>query len=125
MGFGDGVIAVSQLVTNYLDPWFGGSTVVAGIVEVALIMPRAGTLRNLYVRQNGPSGIGSSVITYTVYVNGVATALAVSMLETASSGSDLLHTAVVNVGDRVAMVVTKSLAISAGTLIPVATMECV
>ena len=81
-------------------------------------MPRAGTLRNLYVRHNSAAGPTSGPLTYTVFVNNVATAITiVGMLTTVVSptpgGSSSPVAVVVAQGDDVAIQV-KNLGAAAG-----------
>jgi hypothetical protein len=69
-------------------------------------VPFSGTARNLYARHNTADG-SSSPITYTLMVNGVASALAVSVptgaVGQASNTTDLVS---INAGDVVAMRIT-------------------
>ena len=69
-------------------------------------VPFSGTARNLYARHNTADGSGSP-ITYTLLVNGVASALAVSVptgaIGQASNTTDLVA---INAGDIVAMRIT-------------------
>jgi hypothetical protein len=80
--------------------------VVAGIVQFRL--PRAGTVRNLRIRHNITAGNGNLIV-YTVRINGVATALTVSLASTVSDGSDLVNSVVVASGDLIDIEVTKAL----------------
>ena len=84
---------------------------------------RAGTLRNLFVRQN-TAGTGAVIATYTIAINGVATALAVN-LSTGPIGqaSNLVNTVVVAQGDRIRLQVTKAAPIANSNLNIQATVE--
>lgn len=70
-------------------------------------IPKAGTLRDLRVRHNNPQGNGNPIV-YTVRVNGVATAIVVSLASTGVDGSDLANSAAVAVGDLIDIEVTKA-----------------
>ena len=74
------------------------------------------------VRQNR-AGVGGATITYTLRVNGVATALTVGMLATAVDGSDLANSVAVAAGNLIDVEVTKSAAITTSPDDIVATME--
>jgi hypothetical protein len=70
--------------------------------------PRAGTLRNLFVRQN-TAGTGVVVATYAIVINGVATALSVGLSTgPIGQGSNIVNTVAVAQGDRIALQVTKA-----------------
>jgi hypothetical protein len=105
-----------------MDPGYtANGTAPLLIIEAA--MPRGGTLRNMFVRHNAPGGNGNPV-TYTVMKNGVATLLTVS----GNSGvigqaSDLVNTVAVVQGDRIAVRITKPLAIGGGAVRSVITLE--
>jgi hypothetical protein len=86
-----------------------------------MIAPRAGTLRNLFVRHNTPGGNGG-VIVYTVRVNGVDTPITVSLASTGLVASDLVNVAAVAQGDEISIKFTKP--VTAGSVFNVvATME--
>jgi predicted transcriptional regulator len=74
------------------------------------------------VRQNNPAGNGNLIV-YTVLVNGVATALAVSMASTALDGANLVSTAVVVAGDLLALRVTKAVQVGASPINDIVTLE--
>jgi hypothetical protein len=76
-------------------------------------MPRAGTLRNLFVRHNSASP-GATTVTYTVFVNNAATALTVPLMSATvvsptpggSSDTNPLHNVAVAQGADVAIQAT-------------------
>jgi hypothetical protein len=70
-----------------------------------------GTLKNLHVRQNGPAGNGAAIV-YTVRVNGVATALSVSIASTTANGQDLVDSVAVVQGDLIDIEVTKAASVA-------------
>jgi hypothetical protein len=123
IGFGVGGVGASAVVApakKFLDPWFSAPTSVAGVDEMRMIAPRAGTLRNLFVRHNTPGGNGG-VIVYTVRVNGVDTLMTASLPSTGLVASDA-NTAAVAQGDEISMKFTKP--VTAGSVFNVvATME--
>lgn len=78
--------------TRYLDPW-GAQNQIAGTdgtTNPRHVAVRAGTIRNLFARHGNPDGNGND-ITYTVRVDGVPTALTVTL---ASDGSQVSNSSV-------------------------------
>jgi hypothetical protein len=88
-----------------------------------LPLPRAGTLRNLFVRHNSAGGNGT-VVTYTILVNGVAT-LITAALATGAVGqaSNLVAGFAAAQGARVTLQVNKPVSIGGGNVDLVATLE--
>lgn len=123
LGFADNSVA-PQADTRYIDEWNGGATTVAPTTELApIVAPRAGTLRNLFVRHGAAVGNGNSVV-YTVRKNGVDTILTCTLATNAiGQASDTLHTVLVAQGDRITLKATKAVAIGSGNIIVSATME--
>jgi hypothetical protein len=76
-----------------------------------LRVTRAGTLKNMFVMQNGPSTSANNVV-YTLLVNGVATALTVTIAGNVATGSDTTHTVAVAQGDQLTIQITKAVAVS-------------
>jgi hypothetical protein len=86
-------------------------------------MPRAGIIRNLFVRHNTGNGNGNPVV-YTVVLNGVPTALSVSKASGAiGSVSNVSDTVVVAQGDLIALVATKAAATGSGDFDVLVTAE--
>lgn len=96
--------------TRFLYPWYDDD--LAQVTAIRWRAPRAGTLRNLYVRHNAPAGNGNLIV-YRVRVNGVATLLLVSLASTATDGSNLVNTVAIAAGDLLDIVVTKALVVGA------------
>ncbi len=72
--------------------------------------PFAGTARNLYAYHNIAGGLSSSPLTYTLMVNGVASALAVSVPGDAQGpASNTTDTVAIGAGDLLSMRVTSLL----------------
>ena len=65
-----------------------------------LLAAHGGTLSHLYVRLESAPGAGKST-TATVKVNGVNTDITVTISNTATTGSDTAHSAVISVDDKV------------------------
>lgn len=79
-------------------------------------LTRAGTLRRLFVYHRTPPG-GAVNITYTVMINGVATALTVTLAANANGpASDLVNTVAVAINDRVSLRAVKAAIIAASTV---------
>lgn len=96
----------NTVTTRWLSPWF--DNVIAQTGPIRYRIPRAGTIRNMRVHVNAPAGNGNLIV-YTLRVNGVATALSVSLASTGADGSDLVDSVVVAAGDLVDLMVTKAL----------------
>lgn len=108
--------------TRFLSPWYDEDT--AQTVVISWRIPRAGTIRNMRVRHNILAGNGNAIV-YTLLVNGVATALSVSLASTAADGSDLVDAIAVVAGDLVAVRVTKAASTVQSPTDIVASMEFV
>lgn len=123
IAFGDNSIA-PQADSRFIDQWNGGNAAVAPTAEIdPIVAPRAGTLRNLFVRHAAAVGNGNNVV-YTVRINGADTLLTVTLATGAiGQASDTLHTPVVAQGDRITLRATKPASIGAGAVIVSATME--
>ncbi len=87
------------------------------------MLPRAGTLANLLVRHQTAGGNGNAV-TYRVRVNGVDTAMTVTV-PTGAIGQvlDAVNSVAVVLGDVVTLKATKPLAVGGGSVRPTASME--
>lgn len=93
---------------RYMDPW-GAQNQIAGTdgtTNARTVAPRAGTISNLFVRHANPQGNGND-ITYTVRINGVLSALAVTLASDASQASNLVDSVAVAQGDNVDIEVSK------------------
>lgn len=77
-----------------------GYAAVGSPTQVSVVAPRDGTLKNLFVHQNG-LGSGSGSIAYTVWVNGSPTALTTSLDIADSDGHDTTHEVAVSEGDLI------------------------
>lgn len=91
--------------TRYLTPGYDDTQAQTSAIQ--LKASRDGTIRNMRVLQNIPHGNGNSIV-YTLRVNGVASALSVSMASTDSDGSDLVNSVAVAAGDNLDIEVTKA-----------------
>lgn len=101
--WGRGSVAATT-VTRYLTPGFDDT--LAPTSPVACDVVRAGNLRNMRVRHNTPAGNGAAIV-YTLRVNGVATALSVSLASTSAAGSDTVNSIAVAAGASIDIEVTK------------------
>jgi hypothetical protein len=117
--WGDNRIAASA-TTRYLTPGYDDGTAETSATQFRV--PAGGTLQRLRVRQN-VVGAGAPLITYTVLVNGALTPLAVTMLPTASDGSDLANSVVVAAGDLLAIRITKAAPLGSSPRNVVASLE--
>lgn len=106
--------------TRYL--YAGNAERLAEITPYQILVTRPGNLQRFRVLQNVPNGNGSA-IAYTVRVNGVATALAVSIPSTTGGGADLLSTVPVAAGDAVDVEITKAAGVGSSPRNVVATVE--
>lgn len=106
--------------TRFLTPWY--SDTLAQTTAIRWRAPRAGTAKNLRVRHNTTAGNGNSIV-YTLRVNGVASALTVSLASTGSDASDLVNTVAIAAGDLLDLIVTKALSIAGSPSDITAVME--
>jgi hypothetical protein len=106
----------SSTAVRVLDPGFEDrvAPLSSGTAFMELRSPVSGTVRNLYVRHNNPGGTGA-VITYTLYVNGVASALTIGLASTSSDAQDTANSVSVSAGDRLRIEVTKGAAAGGGS----------
>ena len=104
LGWGNNSVA-SSTTTRYLEPWFDDAQAPTSAVQ--WIFPRPGTLSDLYIRHNQPNGNGNDIV-YTVRINSVATALAVTLASTGVSASNTTDSVNVLTGDLVDIEVTKA-----------------
>lgn len=112
----------SDATVRYLDPGYGNSSTSA-TAAISVISPRAGTLRNMFVRHHGLTN-SPNTVTYTVQINGVDTTLTTALAaNSAGVASNVVNTVAVAQGDRITIKVTKSGSIGAGSLKVVASME--
>ncbi len=91
--------------TRFLTPG-NDSTATVSIREIC--MARPDVITSLCVEIDGPAGAGAQILTYTVMVNGVATAVSVPVVVTGTQGLIIGVAASVVAGDRVGLRVTKS-----------------
>lgn len=94
------------VTTRYLTPWSDPSLAQTSPLQYRI--PRGGRIRNMRVRHNTPAGNGNPIV-YTLRVNGIASALTVSLASNVADGSDLVNSVVVAAGDLVDVEVTKAL----------------
>jgi len=114
----------NSTASRVLDPGYENRTapLAASTSIIDVRVPRAGTLRNLYVEHNDPGGTGAT-ITYTVFVNGVGTAITIGLASTAAQAADTVNTVAVSAGDRVRIVVTKGAVAGGGSRRPEVSLE--
>lgn len=122
------VCGASSISAGADTRWFtpGYDTGIAGTTEIQWAVPRAGHLRNLHVRNNAaPGGATANNVVYTVFVNGVATALTVTRIANAAIGqtADTTNSVAVNQGDRVSIQAVKAASIGSGSLTLLVTLE--
>lgn len=112
----------TTMTARFLSPGYD-RTSIAMVAEIAFDAPRAGTARNMFVHVLDPSTPGAQTLTYTLFVNGVATALLVTMNRAATDAMNTTDTVSFNQGDRLAVQVTKSAVVSPGINNVVVSME--
>jgi len=69
----------------------------------ANLIPTSGTIKNLYVALRLDPGAPPDAYTFTVYKNGVATALTVTIVANNTTGNDTIHSVAVAAGDLVSI----------------------
>jgi hypothetical protein len=108
--------------TRYLSP---GRGVTASLMPVIyqVPVPRAGFVRNLVVRHNSAAGNGNNVV-YTVLLNGVATALTVTVpTGVVAQAIDIVNSVPVAQGDRLELRASKAIVIASGLIDVQGTVE--
>lgn len=108
--------------TRFLTPGFSTGNAPTTVIQYRV--PITGSIRNLRVRHN-TVGTGGNLIVYTVRINGVASALTVSMAANASDGSDLTHSVAISAGDLIDIRATKAVIIGGSPVDIVASLEIV
>lgn len=91
--------------TRWMDPFWASAG--AGTVEIRIPITVGGTLANLRFFAN-TAGTSANTITYTLFVNGIASTLLIPTTATDTTGTDNVHTVAVSAGDTVSMQITKS-----------------
>jgi hypothetical protein len=91
---------------RYLAP--GAGQLIESTTEIQMAFPRAGVIRNM--RIDCDAGIGGGTNTYTLRINGVASALSIAILNTATSGGPDTSQVAIAAGALVSMQVTKTVA---------------
>lgn len=107
--FSDYTIGTTTTV-RYLNP-FSRDSGDAHATEEQYEIPRAGTIRNMFVLC-GTAGVGAATITYTMRVEGADSILVVVMSNTATEGSDTTNAVVVAKGDKISISAAKSTSIT-------------
>lgn len=94
--------------TRYLTPGYGHVTANSDASPIGVVMTRAGVLRNLRVKHRTAGGNANAIV-YTVYKNGVATALTVSIAASSTTEvTDVANSVTFVAGDQIALVATKA-----------------
>jgi hypothetical protein len=97
-------------------PWGYESNALDNDLAKGMMCPRAATLHSMYARHNLANGNGNSVV-YTLRVNGINTALSVTLATGAvGSASDLVDEISVNAGDFIEIIRTNALSIGNGNI---------
>jgi len=113
LGWGNSSISAGA-DTRFLDAWYN-QAVAPLVLDGGLPCPRAGTINNLFVRHNVAIGNGATVV-YTVMVNGVATAITVTLATNAiGQASDLVNSVAVAQGDVIGLRAVKAASIGNGS----------
>lgn len=105
LSFGNTSIT-STTTTRFLEPWFVDGTAPTSLME--LLLSREGRIRNFFVRHADAAGNGASVV-YTLLLNGVPTAMTVTLpTGVASTVGDTTTVVTVAQTDRLGVEVTKA-----------------
>jgi hypothetical protein len=112
----------SSTAVRWLFPGF--SFDLSELNEIQIRATRAGTLRNLRVRHRTLGG-GAQTITYTLFVNGVASALTCTLTSNVdNNGQDLVNSVAIAADDLLSIKITKSAVLTGGEPVDVtATVE--
>lgn len=101
--------AIGANLTQYIGV---GCAVQANPNWASFRIPYAGILRNMYARASGAPGAGET-FDYTVYINGIVTAITCQTVNPNLESDDLVNQVAVNAGDYVCVEVITSLAAAA------------
>lgn len=88
--------------TTFLAP--GGPYTGNNAIEKKITVPASGTISKLFFNQ--VAGTGSDRVIYTVYKNGIATSLTSTVFASSSSGSDIINSFSVSIGDTISVAVS-------------------
>lgn len=116
-GNGNGIGTSTTL--RYLTP--GRSDGNAPTTAVGFRATVQGTLQNLYVRHNTVGSGGN--VTYTLFINGSTSGIAVTMTAAAADGNNTANTAAVAKGDLIEIRITKAAIIASSPQEVIATAE--
>lgn len=95
--------ALPTAATEYLILQGGGDAAWNGtITNESQLIPVAGTLSRLFIKVQTAPGAGKSWA-FTLYVNGSATALTLTIADAATTGSDITNSVSVSAGDRISL----------------------
>lgn len=97
-----GTSTASGAATNYLGPGLWQATPTTTRSNQETVMPCAGTLSRLYVDFTGAPTAGTTR-PFTIYKNGVATALTLTCGEGVTAGNDIVNTVSVAAGDLISL----------------------
>ena len=117
--WGSGSVSATT-TTRYLQPGFDTGTAPTSAVQIRV--PQAGTIKNLFIRQNTTAGNGNAIV-YTLRKNGAAQTLTVSIASTTQNGSDVTHSFAVAQGDTLDIEVTKAASVGTSPSDITATVE--
>jgi len=108
---------------RYMSP--GHDFAVAPLTDTMQIpLPRGGTMRNFIVYHNDPVGDPTNMVTYTVLVDGVATALTVTLAANAAGPViDAVNTVAVGSTQRVSVSLQRSSSMGTSMIDPQASVE--
>lgn len=99
---------------RFLPPGYETASIATTTVK-EIAVPRPGTLRNAFLLVRSPSS-NPTDMTYTVQVNGVDTALAITIPGNVGAGSNVIDSVAVPQGARVGVKVTKAGDVSPGVI---------
>jgi hypothetical protein len=98
---------LSTSATRFIGVIEGSATTAATSGEVEQLAPSACTASSLRARAGSSIAVGESV-TITLIVNGSSTSVTCALTDTANPCSDLINTASIAAGDRLAVQLTGS-----------------
>lgn len=117
--FGNNAIGTSTS-SRYLSPGYENSLAQTSVIQLRSSV--FGILKNFYIRHNSV-GTGINNIIYSLRINNVVSSLIITMLPTSSDGSNLVNEEIINVGDLIDILVTKSGTIGSSPQDIIATLE--
>ena len=121
LSFGNNGV-LNTVAARYLYPGCSDSLAPTSILN--MVIPFAGTVKNMHVYHNVPAGNGNNIV-YTLFHNALPSSLTVTIPSTTQTASNTINSVAVNAGDILALQVTKAALIGTSPADIIVTMEVI